>query len=246
MLQSHLREAAKLAVRKSLQRADLSIGRDPSSRRLARTLQGLSVDHVLDVGANVGQFAALLRSAGFRGRIDSFEPLPDAFDQLSARSAKDDRWHVHPLALGDTPGSTVLHVSGNSYSSSLLTMNRTHLDAAPESKVVGEVEVEVARLGDLHEQLGIQAATTLLKVDTQGFEGPVLQGTGDLLDQIAAVQLELSMVPLYDGQLLFDDLRGVLEQRGLALFALEPGIADRQGRMLQCDGLFVRETLLAP
>ncbi len=66
-------------------------------------------------------------------------------------------------------------------------------------------------------------------------------GRGDLLDRFAAVQLELSFVELYEGQQLYDELVQDLGIHGLELWALETGISDDTGRLLQCDGLFMRK-----
>ena len=83
-------------------------------------------------------------------------------------------------------------------------------------------------------------SSTLLKIDTQGYEDEVLAGAGDLIGEFAAVQLELSFVELYTGQRLFDDFYDHMRSRGYRLHILEPGFSDPSGRMLQCDGLFVR------
>jgi hypothetical protein len=73
----------------------------------------------------------------------------------------------------------------------------------------------------------------------------VLDGTGDLLLAFAAVSLELSFVPLYEGQQLFDELTQRLRDSGFTLYGLDAGFGDpRTGRMLQCDGLFVRSDLV--
>ena len=78
-------------------------------------------------------------------------------------------------------------------------------------------------------------------LDTQGYEAHVLAGAGELLPSFPAIQLELSFVPLYEGQLLADDLICLLAEHGFRMHALESGFADpRTGRMLQADGLFVR------
>lgn len=239
-----IREAGKLSLRKALQRSGLGIVRDPSMLRLVRTLDALAIDTVLDVGANSGQFASLLRSARFGGRIISFEPLPDAYRQLVRRARKDPFWQTRNCALGERNATMVINVSRNSYSSSLLPITDAHLEAAAGSRVIGGVEVAVTTLADLATDLNISPTRTMLKIDAQGYESRVLDGAGDVLELVAAVQLELSTVVLYSGQQLFDDLRTRLEEKGLSLFSMEPGIADRMGRMLQCDGLFVRESQL--
>jgi FkbM family methyltransferase len=235
-----LRESMKLALRRAMSMANLSISRDPAVARLQRALSAMDVDTVLDVGANVGQFAALLRGAGFTGRIISFEPLSSAFEELRRRAARDPNWEVYNVAVGREPGELQINISDNSYSSSILDVTETHLHAAPRSKVVGVETVRVETVEALMSDLGVVPERTLLKVDTQGYESFVLDGAGDLVKRLRCVQLELSFVPLYEGQQLFDTLRSRLEANGLELYSFEPGISDANGRLLQCDGLFVR------
>ena len=88
---------------------------------------------------------------------------------------------------------------------------------------------------------GLVPARTLLKIDTQGYEEEVLAGAGDLVRWFGAIQLELSFVELYAGQRLFDDLYERMRSWGFRLQIIEPGFSDSSGRLLQCDGLFVRE-----
>ncbi|KQP75577.1 hypothetical protein ASF37_15155 [Aeromicrobium sp. Leaf289] len=236
---NRVRETAKLALRRALQRADLQIGRGSYSSHLAQTLRSRDIDTVLDVGANVGQFATLLRSAGFRGTIHGFEPLAGAYAVLSARAAKDAAWSVHHTAVGAEPGSTRINVSANSFSSSIRAMTDKHRTAAPGSDYVASETVPVTTVAAIVQEHGIDPARTLLKIDTQGFEDEVLAGAGHLLGRFGAVQLELSFVELYAGQRLHDELVQDLASAGYRLQQLEPGFSDQDGRLLQVDGLFV-------
>lgn len=237
------RESAKLLVRRGLGRADLAIGRDPYVNRLRRSLDHAGIDTVLDIGANVGQFGQLVRAAGFTGRIVSVEPLDSAHRVLTKRSSSDNQWSTVHAAVGAEPGTTTINIAGNSYSSSLLTMTQRHLSADPRSATIGVQDVQVLTVADLVRDQAVAPEHSLLKVDTQGFERKVLDGAGDLIDRFAAIQLELSFVELYEGQQLYDELVSDLASHGLELWALETGISDDTGRLLQCDGLFMRKAV---
>lgn len=80
-----------------------------------------------------------------------------------------------------------------------------------------------------------------MKIDTQGFEKDVLAGGTQSLLQIDAIQIEMSLVPLYDGQALFDELYEYLFDRDYRMVSIEPGFEDSEsGQLLQIDGIFKR------
>lgn len=82
---------------------------DTIEQHLSTLLPMLEVNCVVDVGANTGQFGAMLRGIGYAGRIVSFEPLGSAFSELQARSQSDEKWLTQRLALGRAPGSMTMH-----------------------------------------------------------------------------------------------------------------------------------------
>jgi len=202
------------------------------------------VDLLLDVGANIGQYAQERRAEGFGGDIVSFEPLPDAHKCLSAVAFGDSRWSVHPrAAVGATLGRTEINIAGNSYSSSLLPMLQSHSAAAPQSAFVGKVETDIVTLDSVFERYYRPGKRVFLKIDTQGFERPVLEGAGRWLDHLFGVQLELSCVLLYQGQELYPYFLQFFRDRGFELWAVIPGFTDPvSGRMLQFDAVFVRSS----
>jgi hypothetical protein len=55
------------------------------------------------------------------------------------------------------------------------------------------------------------------------------------------LEIELSLVELYKGQILYREMLGRLESMGFGLFSVEPGFTDpHTGRVLQFDGILVR------
>jgi FkbM family methyltransferase len=152
---------------------------------------------LLDVGANSGQFGKSIRNQGYRGDIISFEPIPEEIEKLKRRSAKDTRWTVEPVALGDHSGHLQLYVSELSVFSSFLTSTSVAAEFDDRSRTVRQVTVPVRTLDEyLPRVIGIP---TFLKIDTQGFEQNILSGGKELLSHVAGVQLELPIVHIYDG-----------------------------------------------
>jgi FkbM family methyltransferase len=211
-------------------------------RQLLLGLQRFEIDLILDVGANIGQFAREIRAFGYAGRIVSFEPLADAHRSLAEAASNDGAWQVHPrCAIGDRDGEIAINVSANSVSSSLLPMTDAHVGAAGASAYVGRETVPLKRLDGAAGSYLESAVHPFLKIDTQGFEWQVLDGAALSLPRLRGVLCELSLVELYEGQRLWREVVERLENAGFTLWNLQPGFADpRDGRTLQIDAVFFR------
>lgn len=236
----------KHALKLTARRLGIEVNRynavESTEARLFALLDTHRIDTVIDVGANDGGYGRLLRRGGFDGTIVSFEPLQHEHAALSAAAASDQRWIVAPrMALGRENKEIEIHVAGNSASSSILPMHETHAKAAPESRYVGVQPVRLCRLDDVQLPALDRAQRMLLKIDTQGYEMMVLQGAERLLERLTGVQLELSVTPLYEGQVLYLAMSQWLQARGFDLWNVIPGFVDpRSARMLQFDGVFFR------
>ncbi|MGB1013846.1 MAG: FkbM family methyltransferase [Nannocystaceae bacterium] len=213
-------------------------------RRLA-LLRQLAIEQVIDVGANRGQYAQDLRSHSYTGNIVSFEPMRQAHAALVATAQSDPKWEIAPpVALGRQEGTAELNVANNSISSSLLPMRETHLQASPESHYIGQETVKVRTLDSFLTDGTIAETSTFLKIDTQGYEEQVLSGATSMLTFVRGLELELSLVTLYDQQMLAWELVRRLREAGWDCFGIRPGFSDPvTKRMLQMDALFVRESL---
>jgi FkbM family methyltransferase len=240
-----MRDALVQRVRNVLRRVSVDImkfdaGTHPLARRM-RLYQEHGIDQVLDVGANVGQFASELRDLGYRGWIISYEPLSSAFSVLERRAARDERWKVVNAGMGATAGKATINIAGNSQSSSLLPMLDAHVRAAPQSAYVGTEEIRLETLAAALDEHATPGRRTLVKIDAQGLERQILDSGGVAFDRVVGAQLEMSLTPLYEGELLIAPMIEYMTSRGLALMSIEPGYADpASGRLLQADGIFFR------
>lgn len=208
--------------------------------RRMKLMRSYGIDLVLDVGANTGQFATRMREMGYTGEIVSFEPMSAAYEHLANSSRNDYSWSCRHFALGDFESDTNIHVSGNSVSSSILPMLPEHEKHAPASHVTNEETIRVKRMDALPEWPEWRCRDGIwLKIDVQGYENHVLSGASGCLNDISAIQLELSLRPLYAQQLTIMPMMEQLAVLGFDPVAFEPGFTDKTtGEFLQVDGIF--------
>lgn len=238
--------SVKQSIKQALNAMGIEVHRfHPGTSPLAQLIAALrtfDIDLVIDIGANDGQFAKELRAGGYSGRVVSFEPLTTAHRRLLQASKNDSAWQVHSrCALGDRLGEIELNISENSVSSSILPMLTAHSNAAPESVYLGTETAPMTTVDEAVLPYFEGAKAPFLKIDTQGYEWHVLDGALATLPNVRGIQLELSLIPLYEGQRLWQESIERLEAEGFILWALQPAFVDSaNGRTLQWDGLFFR------
>jgi FkbM family methyltransferase len=191
-------------------------------------------DWFFDVGANVGSYTLLACAAG-GGHGMAFEPLPETFRRLCdnlALNRLEDRVHACNIGVGAGPGRIL-------FSAALDTMNHA---IAPGESAAGAIEVPVLAL----DEAASGRVPTLMKIDVEGFETPVLQGASATLAStgLKAVIVELNGAGLRYG---YDDdalLRQMLDL-GFRTYAYDPTsreLTDCQGRRnTEGNTLFVRD-----
>jgi FkbM family methyltransferase len=220
----------------------LHLPTDPVVRRRMHLISKYSIDLIFDIGANTGQFAGNMRSLGYKGKIISFEPLPDAFIQLSQKAASDPLWEVVNLAIGDQDGETTIHISQNSYSSSILDILPAHLQSAPDSIYTDSVIVPIRKIDSIIDKYYKPEMNLFLKIDTQGYERHVFEGSINSLEKIKGFQMELSLIPLYVGETLMQEMIHLLSTHNFKLMLIEPGHQNYEtGELLQVEGIFFNQ-----
>ena len=201
------------------------------------------VDLVIDIGAHDGSYGAELRHSGYKKRIISFEPLTVAFNILKDRCFNDLLWSCSNRAIGNFNGKSTLNVSGNYPSSSLLKMTKEHIRSLPTSSIKSQELVEVVTLDSLLNELKLGQYRIYLKLDVQGYERIVLDGAVEVIKYVKVIEIELSLVKLYDDSPIYYEMISYLRSLGFHLVSITPGFSDPDtGYLLQVDGIFVRKT----
>ena len=198
---------------------------------------------VIDIGAHAGEFTAVARGYVPHAKVFAFEPLPGPYRALAhviARCAQGSR--AFPFALGDADDECTMCEYPFTPCSSLLPAAASARRWFPY--MIGGVRrtVRILRLDDVLAIASIERPA-LLKIDVQGYEDRVLRGAVRTLFHVDSILIETSMVPVYDGQWLFPEMRAWLEERG---FSYSGAVRHHRsffgGTIVQEDSLFTRSS----
>lgn len=213
--------------------------KNPFAGALLRHLEVTRTDCVLDVGANLGQYARMLRGRGFRGEILSFEPVRSTFEALERSARRDPRWRVFPFALGREAGTLDIMRHTRSDFSSALPVNAAGTAQFPGLDRPETETVQVRRLDELLPTLlaGREEPKIFLKSDTQGYDLEVLAGLGAFVPGLTGIQMEVAVNPIYEGAPDIAETLQTLRQAGFSPVGFRP-ISWNQGVLAEMDGLF--------
>jgi len=171
---------------------------------------------VIDVGANDGAYSAYLAEFFQPEAVHAFEPLPSCRAPLAALKLRLPSLTIHPVALAEAPGEATFFENAYGPASSLLRVSDLSRRVFPETERETPVTVTLARLDDVL-PVDMLAPDILVKIDVQGVEDRVIRGGKAVFSAAKIVLVEMSFVPIYEGQPLFEEVHQLLEGCGLRL-----------------------------
>lgn len=204
-----------------------------------RLVRGLKIGTILDLGANKGQFSLVVRRWWPDAEIHAFEPLAEPAATYEKIFREDSRVHLHRIAAGSRSGAAEIHISRRMDSSSLLPISSVQEDMFPGTDEVGQRTIIVERVDDVLSCADLRSPI-IVKLDIQGFELIALQGMPKLLERVDHIYLEVSFVPLYEGQALAHDIVTFLSAAGFRFAGVYSMVTRDDGAAVQADILFSR------
>jgi FkbM family methyltransferase len=224
------------------------LARKPRYRRALRRGVAAAIEHqaipyaesrtVVDVGAHKGQFALFALERFPDASIICLEPLEGPRRQLELAAEETDRLRVLDVAASNrTEDQASMRVSRLDDSSSLRSIEPRYVAAFPGTEQAGQVSVRTARLDELLRSEELRAPA-LLKIDVQGSEYEVLEGSQGVLAWFHQVVVEVSFTELYGGQKLAGEVTTLLQEEGFTLTGVFNLKATRSGECLQAEFLF--------
>ncbi len=189
-------------------------------------------DVIIDVGANIGWFSLIFSRYGPANmKVFSFEPDPLNYQLLKRNVEQNDAKQVicHAEALSNKIGDEILYLypSKNRGRHSLLPINEGQ-----------QVKVATTTLDAFLPAQNIEySQVKFVKIDVEGYEYFVLQGSQQLLEHVPFVHTEYSPSYMEKGGVAFSDFLNTLYQRSYI-----PKIIGNEGLLIDTS----YESLLHP
>lgn len=204
---------------------------------------GVAPRTVIDLGANVGQFAVAAGNLFEAAKIYSVEPDPRTADVLKQNLAAIRQATVFVMAVGDSVGEAEFFVNKDTQVSSMLKLGKDRMQDFPQSTVVEKITVPVTTLDTLFQGQKLEQPI-LLKIDVQGFEDRVIRGGKDFLKSTDWVLMEVSFADLYEGERDFKSLLELMDEHGFRFQRpLNYHTSPLTGQIIEMDALFRREPI---
>ncbi|MGC3947710.1 MAG: FkbM family methyltransferase [Chryseolinea sp.] len=196
---------------------------------------GINVNSVIDVGAAAGTWSKKASSVWPGAEYLLLEPLVERKAELESIAAERRNFHYSQVAAGKEPGIVKFLISEDLDGSGVAT-SHTSPDRIRE--------VTVSTIPDEIKRHGLKGPF-LIKLDTHGFEVPILEGCVGMLADIQLFVIEVYGFQIADNSLLFWEMCSYMDKLGFRLLDIVDVMnRPKDGAFWQCDAFFVPNTNL--
>jgi FkbM family methyltransferase len=203
-----------------------------ASRALQRIAnRGIDVGTVIDVGASNGMWSKICEEHFPKAKYLLIEAQPIHKPGLDEFVAKRPNAEYILAAAGDSVGETYFADTGDPFGGAVIRhSNATSNIVRPMTTL--DAEARTRNLGGPY----------LVKLDTHGFEVPILEGAQQVLKNASIVVIETYTFRMsQDGALLFHEMVAYMADRGFRVVDIcEPLWRDKDSLLWQIDIFFQR------
>ena len=171
-----------------------------------------------DVGAHIGESVLYFNKLFNNPLIYSFEPSPKSFKILKNNNYKNNICFNY--AISNITGNTVFYENQISHTNSLVKINSLSVDSIKKQKTINtKINIKAKKLDDFCSEEKINKID-LLKVDVQGAETLVFEGSQNTLKKTRVVIVEICFFDYYENKGSFFDIEKFLKPKGFSLFSI--------------------------
>lgn len=210
-------------------------------RAAHRLLGKENVNLCIDVGGNKGRYTDAILKHSPSSQIVIFEPAKTNISHLQEKFGDYSNITVEPFALSDEQQTKVLY--SNEEGSGLASLTERRLDHFGIDFSITE-EVETLRFDDYWKNVLHEERIDILKIDVEGHELKVLQGSEEALKNTDVIQFEFGGCNI-DTRTFFQDFWYFFAERDFDLFRITPFKVERLNAYRERDEFFSTTNYIA-
>jgi len=203
---------------------------------------------LIDVGSSGGLEH---RWARIEDRLNCFmfEPDERSYQEI-VEEISNKKWKIYPVALSNNSEISEFYLCRKPQVSSLYLPNREILDKFPNKirwDVINTTQVNLSPLDNVINDTEIREQCDFIKLDVQGGELSVLQGSIETLDYILGIECEVEFIRIYHDQPLFGDVCAYLDELGFSFIDFisqfkwdRTNYVAKRGQLIFADALFLK------
>jgi FkbM family methyltransferase len=206
---------------------------DPMKEGLQRLAQlGLKFNTIVDVGAAIGSWSLMAKTLWPNASFLLVEPLSERARELEAVTRNNPGFYHAPIAAGKDKGHVEFSVSDDLFGSGIA--NSTSVASSVRKVAVNSIDNEIA---DRRLQ-----GPYLVKLDTHGFELPIIEGCANILKDVDAFIIECYGFQIANGSLLYWEMCQHMDRLGFRTFDIVDTLRrSSDNAFWQFDIIFIRK-----
>lgn len=175
-------------------------------KRINKTLSRLNIKTIIDIGTHKGEFLDSMLSINKKFKIYCFEPQSKIFSFLKKKYKNKNNIYLFNAAISNKPGIKPLNINIKSSTSSFSEYNQNSywkkikdfiLTGSNSSSFINIEKVKVFTLDNFFYKNRLNQID-LLKIDTEGHENQVLEGSKKILKKnIKYILIEFHFSKIY-------------------------------------------------
>ena len=164
-------------------------------KRISKYLSKLDIEKIIDIGAHKGEFLENIIKIEKINSFYAFEPQKNIFNELNNKFHKNKKVTLFNYAMDKEIANKKIKINKLSMTSSLAEINEKSLYLKvknfltfSKTNFIDNYEIRTSTVDKIFENISLQKA--LLKIDVEGFEMSVIEGSKIKLKEIPFVLLE--------------------------------------------------------
>lgn len=191
-------------------------------KRIRNYLKKLNIERIIDIGAHKGEFLETMLNLESVKSFYAFEPQKDIFEILKKKFSENKKVILYNYAMDKEITNKSLQINKLSMTSTLAKINDKSLYLKfknfltnSSSNFVNQYEVQTNTIDEIFKDINLEK--TLLKIDVEGFEMNVIEGSQMKLKEIPFILLENQFGNHYKNN-NFNDIIKLLSKQNFEIY----------------------------